>query len=143
MFGALLMIVKLTGVAAGTKVKAAGSVAAAGDPTFVTARSTTAPADPTGYAGVIALICPGLVTWTLERLRPPSVTRAPGWKLEPRIVTAVPPDDGPLVGVIEATEAASAWARTTSGRPMSPCTTTPWTVPSASIEPVGGVKRMW
>src|SRR5437867_5816142 len=90
------------GTAAGVKVKADGRTAAL-EPTLPTARSTTAPCEPTGQAGAAAVIWPELTTTTLNRPRPPRVTVAPIWKLDPRMVTAVPPDDGPEFGAIEAT----------------------------------------
>src|SRR6266571_3597671 len=99
--------VRLTGTAAGANVKAAGRTAAL-EPTLPTARSTTAPCEPTGQAGTTALIWPELTKTTLNRLRPPRVTVAPSWKLDPWMVTGVPPDDGPEFGVIEVAAAVSA-----------------------------------
>src|SRR6266704_740416 len=96
------------GTAAGVKVKADGRTEVL-EPTLPTARSTTAPCEPTGQAGARALIWPEFTTLTLSRSRPPRVTVAPSWKLDPRTVTGVPPDDGPEFGAIEATAGVSAW----------------------------------
>src|SRR3989442_15695495 len=81
------------GTGAGVKVKAEGRTAEPA-PMLLTARSTTAPCDPTGQAGARAVIWPEVSTLTLSRLRPPRATVAPRWKLDPRMVTAVPPRDG-------------------------------------------------
>src|SRR6266704_5996986 len=111
--------VRSIGTAAGVKVNAEGRTAAL-EPTLPTARSTRAPCGPTGKAGARALIWPELTMLTLKRLRPPRVTIAPCWKFDPRMVTGVPPDDGPEVGEIDVTPGTSACPRMTSGSPTSP-----------------------
>jgi hypothetical protein len=57
--------------------------------------TVTAPALP---AGVVTVICVPLITTTFVAATPPKVTAAPGAKLPPVIVTAVPPAVDPLFG---------------------------------------------
>ena len=64
------------------------------DPTLVTV-TVTAPAAP---AGVVAVICVLFTTTTFVAAAEPNVTVAPDTKFVPVIVTAVPPDVGPLLG---------------------------------------------
>jgi hypothetical protein len=57
--------------------------------------TVTAPAAP---AGVVAVIVVLFTTTTLVAAVLPNVTAAPETKFVPAIVTAVPPDGGPLFG---------------------------------------------
>lgn len=53
------------------------------------------------WAGVVAVICvPVVLTVTPVAVAVPKVTVAPDWKLEPIIVTEVPPIVGPRFGEI-------------------------------------------
>jgi hypothetical protein len=59
--------------------------------------TVTAPALP---AGVVAVIVVPFTTTTLVAAVLPNVTVAPEAKFVPVIVTAVPPEDEPLIGLI-------------------------------------------
>jgi hypothetical protein len=63
-------------------------------PGFVTV-TVAAPALPAGVTAVMVVL---LTTTTLLAAVPPNVTVAPLAKFVPVIVTAVPPDTGPLFG---------------------------------------------
>jgi hypothetical protein len=58
--------------------------------------AVTAPALPAGVAAVISV---PLTTTTLVAAAPPNFTVAPAAKFVPVIVTAVPPDNDPLLGL--------------------------------------------
>jgi len=54
---------------------------------------------PAAPAGVLAVMLPLLTTATLLAFEPPNSTVAPLRKLEPEMVTAVPPAAGPVFGL--------------------------------------------
>jgi hypothetical protein len=60
---------------------------------------TTTLTAPVGWAGVTVWIWVELATVTDDAALPPKDTTAPDWKFVPVMVTAVPPEAGPELGV--------------------------------------------
>ena len=66
---------------------------------------TVTPVVPPACGGVVAVIVVLFTTTTLVAVAKPKLTVAPAATFVPVIVTAVPPEEGPEVGVIELTVA--------------------------------------
>ncbi len=60
--------------------------------------TTTSWSAPGGSAGAVAVISVSLTTVEAVAGAPPKVTAAPAWKLSPRILTTLPPAEGPERG---------------------------------------------
>src|SRR5438874_11024161 len=65
--------------------------------------TTTAAPLPGACVPVVPVSVESPVTVTPLSAVPPMVAVAPGWKAEPVMITAVPPDDGPFAGAIAVT----------------------------------------
>ena len=102
-------------------------------PVCVSGLVTTTFTDPTACAGVVAVICVMLETVTPVAAVPPNETVAPVMNPVPAIVTGVPPETLPLLGITLVTVGAATYVKPFAKAALcvSGFVTTTFTAPAA------------